>query len=172
MPNEEVFVVLKKSSDGGMLYLQKEGDSKANWIHLTEQTKKYAQRLTPSAKINATLEKKEDKTFVRFFKFVDAPASGAKKFYPGKTSTSYGARPATTGGGSWGKDPETQDSIVKQTVLKGASELVSSLTFPTIEEALDAWDTAFEHMYERVKTKAKTDDGLVEVSTPDDDPTV
>lgn len=168
MSNQDVYVVVKKSSNGNMLYLQKEGDTKANWHHLTEQTMKYAQRLNPSTKITVSLENKDDKSYVKFFKLLDAPM-GAKKSFSGRTSSSYGARTAVSGGsGSWGKDPETQDSIVKQTVLKGASELVSSLTFGSVEEALQAWDTAFEHMYDRVKTKTASS-SLVEVSTPDDD---
>ena len=54
LDEKTVHVFQKKSSDGGALYLQAEGEAKAKWYHLTEKTKPFSEKLKEGDKLKKT----------------------------------------------------------------------------------------------------------------------
>lgn len=161
------YKLVKQSSNGTSAFFQEEGQEKGKWYVYDKRVQPFAVKLREGQLVKFRTENKEGKDHIMFIQLEGQENGGASRSFS-KPAWQVGNKPAwKPTRSSYEKDPATQESIIKQTVMKASSEIIASRTYPTLEASLEAFDKVFEHLYAKVKAEMnpshETNLGAVEV---------
>lgn len=161
-----MYRILASSSNGDMAHLLDLEKGTDQWYPLAQPVMSFFKTYKAGDEVSVRLEKDGKDLKIVYMQRASASSEGKparQAGYGGSGGYSKGrfSKPYSSGNNyqkpSYGsqRSSDTNESIVRQTVAKSASEIVASIvgTDPSIN-AFDAFDAWFNHIYNKIKSGA------------------